>query len=105
MVCVYCGSPTRVINSRHQRRTNDIWRRRKCLNCLNIFTSNEQAELATAIIMESGDNLLPFNRDTLFVSILESCKHRPTAISDANSLTSVIITRLLKGQKKPGLTT
>jgi transcriptional regulator NrdR family protein len=45
----------------------------------------------------------PFQRDKLFISIYESCKHRPTAVRDAGNLTQQIITKLLAVQTQPGL--
>lgn len=39
--------------------------------------------------------LVPFSRDRLFLSVYESCKHRPRAISEAAALTQTIINQLL----------
>lgn len=100
MVCVYCGAPTQVTNSRHQNRNNHIWRRRKCLTCSALFTTDEQPELASALVVRRDTRQLePFNRDRLFIAIYESCKHRPTAIADAAYLTQVIMSQLLKLQR------
>jgi len=38
--------------------------------------------------------LQKFSRDRLFLSIYESCKHRPQAIEDAAALTQTIISQL-----------
>jgi len=97
MVCIYCGQATRVVNSRHQRRTNHIWRRRKCAACGGIFTTQEHIELSGAFVIqkESQGRLHPFSRDTLFLSIYESCRHRTTATEDAAALTQTILARLL----------
>lgn len=97
MVCIYCGSATQVVNSRLQRRSNHIWRRRRCLSCLSIFTTEEHAELSGAIMVQySSKSLRPFSRDQLFISIYESCKHRDSALRDATALTLIIIGSLLK---------
>jgi transcriptional regulator NrdR family protein len=37
----------------------------------------------------------PFSRDNLFISLYRSCEHRPTALSDASSLSDTIISQLL----------
>ena len=105
MVCIYCGSPTSVVNSRHQRRNNAIWRRRKCSVCGSIFTSIERAELDAALRVESPAGLHAFDRDRLFISIYESCRHRPAAMSEAKNLTQQVINRLLAEPKTPGLVT
>lgn len=98
MVCIYCGGPTAVINSRKQRRNNSIWRRRQCERCRAIFTSQEHADLGLALrVTRSGSSeLAPFSRERLFVHVYESCKHRPSALGDASALTQTIINRLLQ---------
>jgi transcriptional regulator NrdR family protein len=35
-----------------------------------------------------------FSRDKLFLSLYESCKHRPRAIEDAAALTDTVISKL-----------
>jgi transcriptional repressor NrdR len=104
MVCVYCGGPTQVANSRHQRRSNDIWRRRKCTSCGNVFTSIESTDLASALrVQQTATQLEPFVRDKLFLSIYESCRHRPTALRDAANITQLVINRLLVQHDHHGL--
>lgn len=98
MVCIYCASPTAVINSRKQKRNNSIWRRRQCERCRAIFTSQEHADLGSALrVVRSGSpQLAPFSREMLFVHVYESCKHRQSAIGDAAALTQTIINQLLQ---------
>lgn len=43
--------------------------------------------------------LEPFNRDRLFLSIYESCRHRPNAVSEAAALTQTIINNLTTSQQ------
>lgn len=98
MVCLYCGHDTQVVNSRPQKRTNSIWRRRKCVSCGNITTSIESIDYSQALRVRrtiSGSSILaPFERDLLLLSIHDSLRHRPTAPADATALTTTIITRL-----------
>jgi transcriptional regulator NrdR family protein len=106
MVCIYCASPTDVVNSRQQKRGNTVWRRRRCSQCTNVFTTTEAPDLSATFRVPSKANsakLLPFSRDKLFMSLYESCKHRPAALSDASSLTTTIISGLLKDQPQAGL--
>lgn len=150
MVCIYCSGETQVINSRPQKRLNNIWRRRKCTACEGIFTTSESPDLTSSLVVIKGgpglshldarqgadekrtepymkygegapqaatpgakstgrvsgfarksagavrENWLePFSRDKLFLSIYESCKHRPSAMTDAQALTETIISKLL----------
>lgn len=39
MTCPYCGSDTKVINSRPQE--DSVWRRRKCVDCKARFSTTE----------------------------------------------------------------
>lgn len=96
MVCTYCGSPTQVTNSRLQKRANQIWRRRQCLNCGSNFTTHEIIDLGSTIAVHYSERKMrPFSRDLLFASIYESCKHRVEAIADASALTQTIVGLLL----------
>ena len=96
MVCVYCEGPTKVTNSRLQRRANHIWRRRKCLQCMATFTTEESPTLSASLLV-TGDSrrLVPFSRDKLFIAVYEACKHRPKAADDAAYLTQVIVGRII----------
>ena len=95
MVCIHCGSGTQVTNSRPQKRSNQVWRRRQCVKCRAVFTTAEAAryEAAWAVRGKSGE-INPFSRDKLFLSLHKSCGHRETALNDAAGLTDTIIKKL-----------
>lgn len=97
MECIYCGSATSVVNSRPQKRSNSIWRRRKCLRCGAIFTSRESIDLSGALALQKqkSGQLQPFSKDKLLISIYESCRHRPNGSDDSAHLTQTIIDRAL----------
>jgi len=92
MVCLYCSGETQVVNSRPQKRTNQVWRRRKCSRCHAIFTTNELVDTSQALSLRRKTHLEPFSRDTLLLSIYDSLRHRPTATTDATGLTSTVLT-------------
>lgn len=94
MVCIYCNNETRVTNSRPQKRTNGIWRRRNCMSCGTTFTSIESADLSSSITVSSNSQSEAFQRDKLFISIYDSLQHRKTAQMDATGLTDTIIRKL-----------
>jgi transcriptional repressor NrdR len=98
MVCVYCGSNTRIINSRHQTRNNGTWRRRTCLKCAATFTTSETAQYEQLWVVsdDKTNNLNSFERDKLFISLYDSCRHRKTAQKDATELTDTVINKLLR---------
>ena len=94
MVCIYCRGLTSVTNSRKQKRSNAIWRRRSCSSCKGVFTTLESVDYSTAIIVGSGKQHTAFSRDKLFVSVYESCKHKKNAQTSATMLTDTIIKQL-----------
>lgn len=105
MVCIHCAGKTAVINSRLQKRSNRVWRRRKCIECGAIFSSHEVAQYeASWMVRGSGakGKLTPFQRDKLFLSLYRSCQHRPAALSDASALADTIISKL-QAQIKNGI--
>lgn len=102
MVCIHCGAKTQVINSRSQKRNNQVWRRRQCLKCQSVFTTEESTQLAAAWIVKSKQGALqPFSRDKLLISLFNCLKHRKTAINDATGLTDTVIAKL-SGAAKDG---
>lgn len=97
MVCIHCGSKTDVINSRHQKRRNQVWRRRRCQHCRAVFTTQEAADYSGAWLVVTSDGALePFWRDKLYLSIHNSLQHRATAPVDATDLTDTIVQALSK---------
>lgn len=99
MECVYCGSGTQVTNSRPKRRSNDIWRRRQCKTCKNIFTTTETIDLASAIRVEINPGLLvPFEASKLLTSIYDCCKHIKNPAITAQELTLTVIKKVIKRQ-------
>jgi transcriptional regulator NrdR family protein len=95
MVCVQCGGQTQVINSRHQKRANQVWRRRRCRDCGAVFTSEESpAYGASWAVQSSSGALRAFSRDTLLLSLHRSLQHRQTALEDAGGLADTVIKKL-----------
>ncbi len=100
MVCIYCGGKTSVINSRHQKKANQVWRRRHCDSCQGIFTTLEQTDLPLSLLYrKNASSVEPFSRDKLFLAIHNSLKHRKTASNDATALTATVIAKLLPSIK------
>lgn len=95
MVCLNCGHETQVTNSRPQKRSNSIWRRRFCPLCQSIFTTHEQIDLSAAWkVISNRGHVSPFLRDRLFVSILEVCDQTDNPYESAAALTATAINQL-----------
>lgn len=95
MVCIHCSGKTRVINSRSQKRDNQVWRRRQCQDCQAVFTTEEAADYGRAwLVADTKGGLRAFSRDKLFLSLYLAVQHRKTALEDATALTDTIIAKL-----------
>ncbi len=91
MFCPYCTSKSRVINSRHQKRLNSVWRRRQCENCQAIWTTNEQIKGASAFKVLRVGKLEDFAPEKLLIGLYEALKHRKNAEIDAQYIQSTVI--------------
>jgi transcriptional repressor NrdR len=95
MVCVLCSSTTRVINSRAQKRSNRVWRRRQCLTCGFVFSTEESVQYEHVwLVRGASDSYSPFSSNKLLMSLYRSCQHRLTALNDAAALSETIIQKL-----------
>ncbi len=96
MVCIYCANSTRVVNSRHQKRSNNIWRRRLCDVCGATFTTQEKPDLSTGFMVhkKNTSKIVAFSKEKLFLSIHACCLHREDPIADALGLTDTVIVAL-----------
>ena len=104
MVCLYCGHETRVTNSRLQKRSNQVWRRRQCEACKAIFTTHEAVDLTSSLIVDSRGSTRPFLPDLLFTDVLLALQDRKDAYIEAREITSTVIQKLLKNSHKPFFT-
>lgn len=97
MVCIYCTGETRVSNSRLQKRSNQIWRRRTCNSCSAVFTTTELPQLHTSLLVEKPSGVFePFIREKLYISLLQALKGRPGAYLQAAELSTTVIASLLR---------
>jgi transcriptional repressor NrdR len=101
MNCVYCGNETRVTNSRLQKRSNQVWRRRRCKACKAVFTTLEAVDLPTTLIVDSRGRSEPFLPDKLYTEVLLALQDRKDCYEAAREVTNTIIKELLKLPDKP----
>ncbi len=70
MKCPHCRTTsTEVYNTRTTRFGTQIWRRRRCLSCLESFTTYEQPDLAFLRVKRSNGKHERYSRATLFSEI------------------------------------
>ncbi len=97
MVCIYCSSKTQVTNSRPQKRLGRTWRRRECSQCGAVFTSIEAPDLAASLrVRLPNGKLAPFERDKLFMSVVQALGHRTDAVSASTALIDTITANVLQ---------
>ena len=88
-----------------QSRLKQVWRRRVCINCDNIFTTIEKIDLERSMVVKAKDETInPFIREKLLISISKSLGHRVDYVNDAIALTNTIIAKLQTDYKTPLLT-
>lgn len=104
MVCIYCGSGTRVTNSRLQRRHNQVWRRRQCKACRAVFTTHELIDLTQTLLVDSGASANPFLPDLLFSDLLFALKDYKDPYVAAREITSTVVQKLLQIHDQPVFT-
>ena len=95
MVCPYCKSDSKVINSRFQKRANSVWRRRKCPVCSAIWTTHELLEASSTYRVSKDDHLLVFRPELLYISLYEALRHKKTAPTDAEYVKNTVIQKLM----------
>lgn len=101
MVCLYCNGETKVVNSRLQRRNNQIWRRRQCLSCQSVFTTHEAVELESTLSVSSDGTVKSFLPALLMNDLSEALKHRKDAYTASGELFGTIVRKLLALPQKP----
>lgn len=70
MECPYCRkNQTEVTNSRATLKETQIWRRRKCLLCNEVFTTHEIVDLSHLIVIKKSGKPEIFNRSKLYSGI------------------------------------
>jgi transcriptional repressor NrdR len=101
MVCPYCGSETRVTNSRLQKRSNHVWRRRQCEACKAVFTTHEAIDLTQALLVDSRGTTGPFLPDLLFTDVLLALQDRKDVYVASREITNTVVQKLLKHPDNP----
>src|SRR5260221_2882225 len=70
MYCPYCHSPsTEVTNTRLTKSNSQVWRRRQCLKCKEIFTTHEVVDLSHLNVMKKSGKAQKFSRMKLYSGI------------------------------------
>jgi transcriptional repressor NrdR len=81
MRCPKCGfMEDKVIDSRASREGNTIRRRRECLSCEHRFTTYEEIEKSSRLMVLKRDGRHEeFSREKLIASLQRACQKRPVS--------------------------
>jgi transcriptional repressor NrdR len=78
--CPFCGkSDDRVVDSRENRDSDTIRRRRECLVCKRRFTTYEKVEQIALKVVKNDGSRQEFDRGKLLRGLEKACEKRPVA--------------------------
>jgi transcriptional repressor NrdR len=100
MKCPFCRSTkTDIYNTRRTKFDNQTWRRRRCLNCRETFTTYEAADLSFLTVTGPRPNR-QFNRARLYASVYQAFLEVPDKDDVIDAVTDTIETKLLDLRRK-----
>jgi transcriptional repressor NrdR len=99
MNCPYCASNSKVTNSRPQKKSNSVWRRRECIRCHAVWTTEEHFRADSVFKVSTDELLLDFAPEKLTGSLYSALRHRKTAGSDAKHLSRTVMNSLQDFQR------
>lgn len=104
MHCPYCQSPTTgVTNSRLTKGNSQVWRRRQCTRCKEIFTTHEVINLSHLIVIKKSGKPQKFSRMKLYSGIYGATigSKTPNREDWVDKITREIEKEILARKKKP----
>ena len=87
MKCPFCGhKEDKVIDSRSSEEGRSIRRRRECLNCHRRFTTYENIEETSLMLIKKDGRREPFDRKKILAGIQKACEKRPISTQQLEGL-------------------
>lgn len=87
MKCPFCGhQEDKVIDSRASSDGRSIRRRRECLNCEKRFTTYEQIEGQSLMVVKKDGRREPFDRHKVLAGLVKACEKRPVGMDQLEAL-------------------
>lgn len=91
MKCPFCGNnEDKVIDSRSSEEGRSIRRRRECLSCHRRFTTYENIEESTLMVIKKDGRREPFDRKKILTGLTKACEKRPIGANDLQALADKI---------------
>ena len=91
MKCPFCGQTNdRVVDSRESRDGLAVRRRRECIACSRRFTSYEQIEDISYMVIKSDGTREEFERRKLLSGLNKACEKRPVPAKRLDEIVDLI---------------
>ncbi len=91
MKCPFCGhKEDKVIDSRSSEEGRSIRRRRECLNCKRRFTTYENIEETSLMVIKKDNRREAFDKKKLLAGIKKACEKRPISVERLEELADKI---------------
>jgi transcriptional repressor NrdR len=95
MRCPKCtGQEDKVIDSRSSREGASIRRRRECLDCGHRFTTYEEVEEKSLVVLKRDGRREDFSRDKLLNGVRKACQKRPVSDEAVQAMVDRIVAEL-----------
>jgi transcriptional repressor NrdR len=92
MYCPFCNAiDTKVTDSRLLRESNQVRRRRECLDCKERFTTFENAELSLPRVIKRDASRDAFNEEKLRAGMVRALEKRPISLEQIDAAVSRIL--------------
>lgn len=100
MKCPYCrAATTDVFNSRPTKVGTQIWRRRRCLECHESFTTYEAPDLGFVKVIKKGNRKERYSRAKLFAGIYGAFLDIRAKQTSVDAVTDTIEAKILDTKK------
>ncbi|HEX9779604.1 MAG TPA: transcriptional regulator NrdR [bacterium] len=87
MKCPFCGhQEDKVVDSRASSDGLSIRRRRECLKCTKRYTTYEQIEERSLMIVKKDGRRERFDRQKLLAGLLKACEKRPVGMDQLEAM-------------------
>lgn len=101
MKCPYCRAvSTDIFNSRPTRSGTQIWRRRRCLECHESFTTYEQSDLSFLKVIKKNGRKQRYSRAKLFSGIYGAFLSIPAKETTVDGVTDTVEAKLLDTKQR-----
>jgi transcriptional repressor NrdR len=101
MKCPFCANfDTKVVDSRPDKDSSAIRRRRECESCSRRFTTFERIEEVLPMILKKDGRREAYNRAKVVGGMKKACEKRPVSVDAIEEMANRLEARLLESGEK-----